>query len=586
MESLNPESSELHDFVEFLFGGLNGTAYVAVVNPQDRTDWDLNFFSYPADASRMEKVILDTAAQRDVYLAPVLYKSPGNVDKENVKCSNVVWTEFDGNAPNEDDYFTKPSYRVQSSDETRQHVYWRLSEPLYDVNNLEKINKAITFNLAADSSAWDATQVLRPPDTINHKPERNGAKVKVVAGNSIAYDSTIFDQLPDAPESVDTSNWQLGTLPDPASVVLKYAFSPDMVLLFNKSADDLKDRSTALMNLAYGCAEMGMSDAEIFVVLLNADDRWGKFKDRKDRNKRLAHIITIARHKHPDSDESVGDPYAFAFDFVTFLQTDIEIDWVVEPMLMEQGSMLMVGPSGIGKTQISLRFMIALALGKDFLHYTITKPRKILFMSLEMGHGELKKFVETMAKTLGPDDFTLLQENLVIIPHGEKWPLNTPVGQEHLVRMLENYGPDGVFIDSIGSAIQGSINDDEAVQGYLDFIDRARKKYGCFFWAIHHMRKSTNGGHAPASQDDVYGNQYLVNRSTSTYGILRGRDGLIKVRNFKLRLAEKEQDYLIRRIDNLDFEKSNVVVDEKIESVTYKAPEASKGPEKVGNFNI
>ena len=227
-----------------------------------------------------------------------------------------------------------------------------------------------------------------------------------------------------------------------------------------------------------------------------------------------------------------------------------------------------------------------MALGRDFLHYKIVQPRKILFMSLEMGFGELKVFAETMAKSLTPTELETLQQNLIVIPHGEKWPLNTPVGQQHLLRMIEDYEPDGVFIDSVGSAIQGSINDDEAVQAYLDFIDRIRKKYTLFTWAIHHMRKSTNGGHAPASQDDVYGNQYLVNRATSVYGILRGRDGLIKVRNFKNRLAKNEEDFLIRRIDNLNFETVNKAVEEQVEKIAYSKPESEKGPVKINGFDM
>lgn len=586
MEQANSQPNELHDFIEFLFGGLNGTAYVAVVNPQDRTDWQQIFIPFPEELNRVEKVIHANSETHDVYLAPVLYKS-ANSEKENFKCSNVVWTEFDGNAPDSEDYFTQPSLRVCSSTSENQHVYWRLSEPLYDVNALEEINRNITYNLGADSSAWDATQVLRPPLTKNHKPEREGATVRVIHNSNVAYDHAIFGSLPQAPNGPDTSNWQLGILPDITDVILKYEFTPDMASLFKKERSELKDRSASLMNLAFGLAQMGLSDAEIFVCLISADDRWGKFKERKDRNKRLAHIITVARNKYPGSDtDSETEAYAFAFDFVTFLNTDIQIDWVIDGMLMEQGSMLMAGPSGIGKTQLTMRAMMSLALGRDFLHYKIQKPRKCVMFSLEMGFGELKQFASEMVKTLNPEDLDLLEKNLIVIPHGEKWPFNTPVGQEQALRMIESYEPDGIFIDSVGSAIHGSINDDEAVQGYLDFLDRIRNRNRVFTWAIHHMRKSTNGGHAPSSQDDVYGNQYLVNRATSVYGILRGRDGLIKIRNMKNRLAKQEDDYFIKRIDHLDFETTTKAVDQELESFSYKPPADKKGPVNLNGFDV
>lgn len=574
MESAPSASNSLPDFLEFLYGGLNGIAYVATKDPANPLEWGQHFFQYPAESSRMEQVILQSSSTLEVYVSPALYSAP-DAKKENFRVSNVVWTEFDGNAPTLDAYETPPSLRIQSSGEQNQHIYWRLTEPIYDVNRLEQINRNITYSMSADTSAWDATQVLRPPNTTNHK--RN-SYVSVLDNAHVAYDVGIFDVLPTAPEQIDVGSWELGVLPNVQDVILKYPFPPDMALLLTKEKAEVKDRSASLMNLAYGACEMGMSDAEVFVVLKLADDRWGKFKERTDRNKRLAHIITVARHKHPAMDSEDYEPFAFALDFLTFLNTDVEIDYVVEPMLMENGSMLMVGPSGIGKTQISLQFMIHLALGKDYWHYKINKPRKILFLSLEMGFGELKKFVASMAKSLQPEDYTKLAENLILVPHGEKWALNTPVGQQHLTQMIEDYRPDGIFIDSIGSAIAGSINDDEAVMGYLDFVDRIRKKYDLFTWAIHHMRKATNGGHAPTGQDDVYGNQYLVNRSTSAYGILRGRDGLIKIRTFKNRLSEKEEDFYVKREENLTFSRLNQDITEKVQHIEYKKPESEKGP--------
>lgn len=582
MESLNSQNSELHNFIEFLYGDLNGLAYIATKNPDNPLEWNTHFFQYPAESHRMETVILQNSDTSEVYISPALYKEPRPI-RENVKCSNVVWTEFDGDAPSLEDYANPPSLIVRSSSERNQHVYWRLSEPIYDVDTLEQVNRNITYAMGADSSAWDATQVLRPPSTKNHK---RGTDVTLVVDSATSYDVAVFDTLPTAPEQIDTSNWQLGVLPDINDVILKYPFSPDLILLLKKEKDEVKDRSASLMNLAYGCAEMGLSDAEIFVMLKLADDRWGKFKDRRDRNKRLAHIITVARHKHPA--EESGEQFTFALDFLSFLNTDIEIDWVIEGMLMEQGSMLFVGPSGIGKTQLSLQFMIHLALGKDFLHYKIARPFKILFLSLEMGFGELKVFVEDMAKELTNDELLLLQENLILVPHGEKWALNTPVGQHELIKLMEDIQPDGLFTDSVGSAIQGNISDDETIMGLVDFNDRLRKKYGCFVWYIHHLRKKTNGGHAPSDQDDVYGNQYLVNRATSSYALLFAKNGKIKVRNFKNRLAKKEEDYIVERRENYQFHKLNEDIDDAIMHLEYKKPEDEKGPAdpKAGNFDL
>ncbi|HEY0750014.1 MAG TPA: hypothetical protein VGD26_02595, partial [Chitinophagaceae bacterium] len=127
---------------------------------------------------------------------------------------------------------------------------------------------------------------------------------------------------------------------------------------------------------------------------------------------------------------------------------------------------------------------------------------------------------------------------------------------------------------------------DEDVQELINFNDRTRKKYGVSFWYIHHMRKSTNGGHQPSTQDDIYGNQYLLNRATSSYGVLRGRDGLIKIKNFKNRLAPTEADFYVKREDNLSFSKIEQNADKAPTILEYKKPESEKGPEDNGRFKL
>lgn len=569
------EPNDLHNFIDFLFGGLNGIAYVGLKNPEDSLDWRQHYFSYPEESSRMESVILEAANQWEVYLAPALY-SEKDYRRETFKATNVLWTEFDGNAPDPSTWNNPPSIRIQSSVEGHEHCYWKLNSPIYNPDDLETLNRAIAYAKSADSSAWDATQILRPPGTHNHK--RN-TTVAVASYDDVSYDRAIFELLPAAPLPVQ-DNWEPNQLPNVTEVILKYSFPPDAARLFQTPRLEQGTRSSGLMQLAYFCCEMGMTNPEIFAVLLNADDRWKKFADRKDRSKRLAHIITVARHKYPDQQVD-EEPFCYVFPFVTFINTEIEIDWVIgankDGMLMEQGAMLMVGPSGIGKTQLSMRFGMQLAIGEDYLHYSIQKPRKILFLSLEMGHGELKKFAEDMAKTYNGSQLEALQENFIVVPHGEKWALNTPVGQEHLKRLLDDIEPDGIIIDSVGSALRGSINNDEHVQDLVDFNDRIRKQYEIFTWYIHHMRKSTNGGNSPSGQDDIYGNQYILNRATSAYGVLRAKDGHIKIRNFKNRLASTEEDYLIRRTNHLNFEKVNKIVDVALKEISHSKDEGDTG---------
>lgn len=578
-EESNPTGNRqtISTFVDFLFEGLQGYVYLAAKpDRNDPNSWEQEFFDWPLERNKLVDTITHAGQKIDVYLSPVLY-SERSSKREHVKVTQTVWTEFDGNAPESWGEFLNgdcpPTLTVQSSDPTRQHVYWRLAEPLFGASSIEEITRRITYYTGADGSAWDANQVLRPPGTRNFKYENES--VFVLSFDPKKYTYEVFLDLGSLPTSIPVEQWQLSELPSASEVLLRHSFSEDLVQLLQKDKTSVGDRSSALMQLAYGCAQLGLKDNEIFVVLMYADDNWGKFKGRRDREKRLAHIITVARNKYPDSntDESSDDEVVLAWDYQSFLNSEIEINWALEPMIMEYGNMLLAGPSGVGKTQIFLDIMTHLALGKDWLHYKVHRPYRILFLSLEMGHPDLQVFVKQQAKNLTDAERDILARNFIIVPHGEPMPLNTGVGQAQLVRLIEQFKPDGIFVDSIGSAIVGDINASKVVQTFTAFNDAIRKRYGVFLSFIHHTRKKQQGASSTEGNDEIYGDQYLVNRSSSVYQVRPGRNkNTLRIINSKQRLASTEDPYYIGRTDNLTFVKLNQEVDNLIDNIYDNTP--------------
>jgi hypothetical protein len=555
-----PAQSDLNSFIDFLYDGLDGYAYLAAKDPNSNDiDWLQEFFKFPEDRNKLETTIQAVSKTHEIYLSPVVYTGKRAI-RENVKESNVVWTEFDGNATEEWKDIPGPSLIIQSSTEDHQHVYWKLDTPLQGPDAIEHITKRITYNYKADNSAWDATQVLRPPGTFNHK---RGLNVTLKSRISVKYDSEIFNSLPEPPPDSQIIEWEVSSLPDAQDVVLRHTFPEDAVQLLKRDVQ-VGERSTAYMHLAYSLASgTAMTDVEMFVILKMADDMWGKFKKRRDRNARLSQIVSIARQKYPAPSELVtlgtdgntaledvaneNDFHkSFALDYMTFLSIEVEFDWVVEGMLMDQGNMLMAGESGVGKTQVSLEFMKHIALGKDYLHYKIEEAKRIVFMSLEMGLPDLQFFMRKQDKILNDEERELLKQNLIIIPHGEAWPLNTKPGQDQLDRVLDHFRPEGLFVDSVGSAVIGDLNKQAVVQDFVNYNDRIRKNYGLFLWYIHHTRKPAPGQKG-TNQSDIYGDQYLVNRATSSYILKRGKDKTIRIQNVKNRLAAEEADYYIKR---------------------------------------
>lgn len=175
-DELDPEV--LGDFFDYIWGPdklLDDKplfVYLPVHHaPFGKQDWQPYFFEWPRQRAGIVRHCLKFSAIGDnVYYSPALYTIP-RPKKENVFGSWVLWVDFDGNAPK--DWSTldvpEPTLRVQSSVEGHEHCYWALSEFLTDLSKLEDRNRAIARTLRADSSGWDANQILRPPGTMNHR---------------------------------------------------------------------------------------------------------------------------------------------------------------------------------------------------------------------------------------------------------------------------------------------------------------------------------------------------------------------------------------------------------------------------------
>ena len=63
-------------------------------------------------------------------------------------------------------------------------------------------------------------------------------------------------------------------------------------MFFDGPADG--DRSKGLSYLAYQCRRSGLSQADAYAIVQDADVRWGKFSTRNDCEKRLTEVVAHA----------------------------------------------------------------------------------------------------------------------------------------------------------------------------------------------------------------------------------------------------------------------------------------------------
>lgn len=161
-------TEELGEFFDYIWGDSKGFVYLPV---EYAGKWTAFFFSWPRQRSGVVRHVLKhEAMEANVFFSPAIYARTRAL-KENVLSSQVLWVDFDGNAPEtwqEGADVPEPTLRVQSSLPGHEHVYWLLSEPV-DATIVEERNRALAYALNADTSGWDADQILRPIHTTNRK---------------------------------------------------------------------------------------------------------------------------------------------------------------------------------------------------------------------------------------------------------------------------------------------------------------------------------------------------------------------------------------------------------------------------------
>ena len=163
-----PTGNEISTFVDFLYDGLQGYAFLGAKKPSSK-EWLQEFFEWPAQRDKLISTIENVYKKVEVYLAPAIYARP-HAEKYDVKETNVIWTEFDGNAPTEaswNEFGGPPSLVIRSSGEGHSHVYWRLSEPLSGTERIENITSRVAAHFGADPSVVNVNKVLRPPSTLS-----------------------------------------------------------------------------------------------------------------------------------------------------------------------------------------------------------------------------------------------------------------------------------------------------------------------------------------------------------------------------------------------------------------------------------
>lgn len=531
-------------WADYIFGGGEGIICVGLYDKKAGV-MRHSYFEWPKERDDFLKVKVNRK-RYDLYFCPSLFYTK-SAKKSQVKGSFVSWVDLDGPLHEYPEGVEEAGLVVASGGEEKTHRYWRATEFL-DVTQIEAKNLWLTQTLGSDESGWDANQLLRIPETFNHKTEPPG-KVRIL---SARQDEFCIPQA-DVSAYTETSVELLGI----EEVLFSRTVPRKIRELYIEGPAD-GDRSKGLAYLGLLTAEAGYSESERYTILHHADLRWGKFKLRDDKEHQLSLILKRTRMAGSLAVDGPSSKRSLFSRRQLLTRPKSQIQWIYEGLLSAGSFVVLAGKQGVGKSQLALQLGSDIVLKRSFLDYPYAGKGedRVLWFSLEMTDDQLAHIVDKQLSWVAPNSVEdrELEDRLAYDSRGYAAYLEKEEGQKELEEWIAEFRPTGIVIDSLSAAVETSLKDDAAVRKVFDWIDNIRVRYGVWVVLVSHPRKQPAGTKVYESTvDDIYGDSIITQRPSVVLNLSTAASGQLTLQYLKNRSAPIGSAIFLRRSDSLLF---------------------------------
>lgn len=159
--------------------------------------------------------------------------------------------------------------------------------------------------------------------------------------------------------------------------------------------------------------------------------------------------------------------------------------------LKREGSLLLIGQSGIGKSSLTMQLAVSWALGRPLFGLKPVGPLKIMLFQAENDEGDLAEQLQGVLAELDitefDDEFDQVEANFQI------WTDVAHIGKafvDEAERKLTEFRPDIVIVDPLLSFIGADISKQEVCSQFLrQWLNPVSKRHKFAWMLVHHPNK-------------------------------------------------------------------------------------------------
>jgi hypothetical protein len=195
--------------------------------------------------------------------------------------------------------------------------------------------------------------------------------------------------------------------------------------------------------------------------------------------------------------------------------------------------LLLVGPTGVGKSSLSMQAMLLWSLGRPAFGIEPTRHLKSLLIQAENDNGDLFEMRDGVVKGLELQAEEATDAYTRIIVSREDVRTGSEFFRDTVRPLLAVHRPDLLWIDPVLAYLGGEANSQEVVGGFLrNQLNPLLQEFGCGAVVVHHTNKppkksdATGGGAsdlaylgAGSAEWANWSRAVLALRSTPTQGI-------------------------------------------------------------------